>query len=400
MKKYAGGLSLLALAVCCSPAVGQSSPPRNDVIEDRLSPGNDRDVQGGAGFENDGREGRIQGRVDADDARRVRDVESNREDRLNRGDREERMTRDQRNQRADRENWNEERRNAARDGNEARIQMFYTKKLENMNNSVVQLSRFAEQRSEARDIQEFAQKLAQGHSELNARLESLNAEGEYAERDNRDDEAAQRRSAAYRGNRNDDRNADRDNVRQEARDEVRDEAREQARDRNDVLAEVDKRAYQNRNQNARNAERNWDERDQAKHDEHAKHGEQAKHDDRAKHGDHGRAMAAHQGQSAALKQICKIEKEAAQNYLDRTQQMLERYNGQDFDMAFLGFQIGSHTWALSELNAMQGVGDEEFQKVVADAKQKMEQHLKQAKQLSKKYEDKEGSNRDRNRDRG
>lgn len=392
MKKYAGGLSLLALAVCCSPAVGQSSPPRNDVIEDRLSPGNDEGVQGGAGFENDGREGRVQGRVDADDARRVRDVETDREDRLNRGEREERMTRDQRNQRVDRENWNEERRNAARQGNEARIQMFYTKKLENMNNSVVQLSRFAEQRSESRDIQEFAQKLAQGHSELNARLENVKAEGEYADRDNRDDEESQRRSAAYRGNRNADRDADRDNARQEARDEVRDEAREQARDRNDerndALAEVDKRAYQNRNQNARNAERNWDERDQAKHDEHAKHG------------DHGRAMAAHQGQSAALKQICKIEKEAAQNYLDRTQQMLERYNGQDFDMAFLGFQIGSHTWAISELNAMQGVGDEEFQKVVADAKQKMEQHLKQAKQLSKKYEDKEGSNRDRNRDRG
>jgi len=375
----------LALAVCCSPAIGQSTPPRNDVIEDRLSPGNDRDVQGGAGFENDGPEGRIQGRYDADDERRVRDVQTEREGRVIRGDRDERMNRSERSdrdQRADRNNWNEDRRQAAAQGNEARVQMFFTKKLENMNDSVVQLSRFAEQRSESRDIQEFAQKLAKGHSELNARLEKLNAGGAYADRADRDADDAQQRSAAYRGNRD----ADRD-----ARDADRDQARIQDRDeeRADALADVDERARQNRNPNVRDAVRGEEERRHADRNRNADHGDRA------------HAMAGHQGQqAAALKEICKIEKEAADNYLDRTQRMLEQYQGQDFDMAFLGFQIGSHTWALSELNAMQGVGDDEFQKVVADAKQKMEQHLKRAKELSKKYEDKEGENRDRNRNRG
>lgn len=90
-----------------------------------------------------------------------------------------------------------------------------------------------------------------------------------------------------------------------------------------------------------------------------------------------------------LNQVLNIERKATQNYLRSSNQMLERYQGQDFDMGYLGFQIGSHTWTIAELNALKNVGDDKFQKLVRETSTKLENHLQKAKELSKKYEDQE-----------
>ncbi|MCA9110015.1 MAG: hypothetical protein KDA52_08725, partial [Planctomycetaceae bacterium] len=89
--------------------------------------------------------------------------------------------------------------------------------------------------------------------------------------------------------------------------------------------------------------------------------------------------------------LLRIDRNALQNYLDSSQKMLKQYEGQDFDMGFLGFQIGSHTWALAELDAMGSVGDEQFQEIVNDSRDQLKKHLQKAQQLAKQLED------DRNR---
>lgn len=85
-------------------------------------------------------------------------------------------------------------------------------------------------------------------------------------------------------------------------------------------------------------------------------------------------------------QILAIDRQATENYVKSSTEMLKKYDGQDFDMGFLGFTIGSHTWALSELKAMNSVGDAEFQKLIGDATEKTEQHLAKAQELSKQFE--------------
>ena len=86
---------------------------------------------------------------------------------------------------------------------------------------------------------------------------------------------------------------------------------------------------------------------------------------------------------APLHRILQIDRQATENYVQSTTEVLSRYQGQEFDMGFLGFTIGSHTWALAELKAMDSVGDEKFQKLINDATTKVEQHMMKAEELSK-----------------
>ena len=83
-----------------------------------------------------------------------------------------------------------------------------------------------------------------------------------------------------------------------------------------------------------------------------------------------------------LHRILTIDRQATENYIQSTTEMLSKYQGQEFDMGFLGFTIGSHTWALAELRAMDSVGDEKFQKLISDATVKVEQHMMKAEELS------------------
>lgn len=99
-----------------------------------------------------------------------------------------------------------------------------------------------------------------------------------------------------------------------------------------------------------------------------------------------RTAAREAGEHDAFTKLCQINHNAARNHQDASKRLLEQYTGQDFDMAFLGMQIGSHTWLLSELQALHGVGTPEFQEIVTSATQSVEHHLQQAKDLAKKLE--------------
>lgn len=67
--------------------------------------------------------------------------------------------------------------------------------------------------------------------------------------------------------------------------------------------------------------------------------------------------------------------------------MLGEYQGQDFNMAFLGQQCVAHTMMLAELKAIESEGPQEMRSVAQEAKTKVEQHLEKVKQLAKKLED-------------
>ncbi len=100
-----------------------------------------------------------------------------------------------------------------------------------------------------------------------------------------------------------------------------------------------------------------------------------------------RTAAREAGEHDAFTRLCQINHTAARNHREMSKRLLEQYQGQDFDMAFLGMQIGGHSWLLSELQALSGVGTPEFQEIVTSARQSVEHHLEQAKALSKKLED-------------
>ncbi|TWT72862.1 DUF4142 domain-containing protein [Allorhodopirellula solitaria] len=87
------------------------------------------------------------------------------------------------------------------------------------------------------------------------------------------------------------------------------------------------------------------------------------------------------------KQLCEIGEKACDNALKMTKEMLGNYEGQDFSMAFLGQQCVAHTMMLAELRAIESSGPEELQPVAAEAANKVEKHLEEAKKLAKKLED-------------
>lgn len=81
-----------------------------------------------------------------------------------------------------------------------------------------------------------------------------------------------------------------------------------------------------------------------------------------------------------------IAQQAAANEVALNKKLLENYQGADFDMAYLGQQIGAHTQMLAVLHAVKNVGDENFQKAVADGIQTTEEHIALAQQISHKIE--------------
>lgn len=87
--------------------------------------------------------------------------------------------------------------------------------------------------------------------------------------------------------------------------------------------------------------------------------------------------------TTSLHRILNIERQATEHYVQSTTEMLSSYQGQEFDMGFLGFTIGSHTWAIAELKALNSVGDDKFQKLISDATTKVQQHMARAEELSR-----------------
>lgn len=88
-------------------------------------------------------------------------------------------------------------------------------------------------------------------------------------------------------------------------------------------------------------------------------------------------------------ELCKLMEKACDNSLQMTKQMLQKYDGQDFAMAYLGQQIVAHTAMLAELQAIESSGFQSLHSIAKTGIKKTEDHLQTAKQLAKKFEDKE-----------
>ncbi|TWU25417.1 hypothetical protein Pla52o_17180 [Novipirellula galeiformis] len=85
-------------------------------------------------------------------------------------------------------------------------------------------------------------------------------------------------------------------------------------------------------------------------------------------------------------EFCQIGEQACDFALKMTKDMLNQYEGQDFNMAYLGQQTVAHINLLSELKAIESAGPQELQPIVQQAATKVQAHLEQAKQLAKKLE--------------
>ncbi len=104
----------------------------------------------------------------------------------------------------------------------------------------------------------------------------------------------------------------------------------------------------------------------------------------------GRSGGAMQGQGGAvIAQLNQICQQAKQNELQMTKEMLGKYEGQNFDMGYLGQQICAHTTMLAELRALRNVGPQEFQKLVQKGEQATQMHLEEAKKIAHSLEGKE-----------
>jgi predicted outer membrane protein len=78
----------------------------------------------------------------------------------------------------------------------------------------------------------------------------------------------------------------------------------------------------------------------------------------------------------------KIGKRAGELNLQLTKDLLNKYQGHEFDMAYVGQQIVAHTHMLANLKAMEENTTGEFQMVVKDGIKTTEMHLNHAKELS------------------
>lgn len=215
------------------------------------------------------------------------------------------------------------------------VSEYYAGKLMLMDQSTIQLAKLAEERSTNAQIKEFAKMLIEEHTKCSEKLrESAPDVVEITEVDS----LVVTRAAGYRG----------------------------SPDSNDKTNTVDKP-----DQPATNPEQKADVSEKPVGDPNERDVKK-------------RARTAHE--MSTLHQVLAIDREATRNYMQSSSDMLEKYQGQDFDMGFLGFTIGSHTWALAELKALDSVGDEKFQKLIADATMKVEQHLSKAQELSKEFE--------------
>jgi predicted outer membrane protein len=78
----------------------------------------------------------------------------------------------------------------------------------------------------------------------------------------------------------------------------------------------------------------------------------------------------------------KIGKRAGEIHLQMTKDLLNKYQGRDFDMAYVGQQIAAHTQMLANLKAMEENTSGEFQTVVKEGLKTTEMHLNHAKEIS------------------
>lgn len=84
-----------------------------------------------------------------------------------------------------------------------------------------------------------------------------------------------------------------------------------------------------------------------------------------------------------------LQRKAAELELSMTKQMLSKYEGQDFDMGYLGQQMVAHTKMLACLTAAKDVGPQEFQTTLEEGIATTRAHMQHAQQIAARIQDKE-----------
>lgn len=91
-----------------------------------------------------------------------------------------------------------------------------------------------------------------------------------------------------------------------------------------------------------------------------------------------------ESQDPLVSKLTSIAEKASKKHTEMVKEDLQGLEGNEFDMAFVGYQIACHTTAVATLESMDGVGSSEFQSLIQNAGQKMTSHLDKAKQLAEK----------------
>jgi predicted outer membrane protein len=102
--------------------------------------------------------------------------------------------------------------------------------------------------------------------------------------------------------------------------------------------------------------------------------------------------AAGQGEQrgGAMQQIAR---ETAQRCLQRTKEILNEKQGAQFDECYIGQQVMAHVGMLAKLEASQNHVSPEFQQVIRESTQTVEQHLKEAQTIARSLEQQGGGQR-------
>jgi predicted outer membrane protein len=87
--------------------------------------------------------------------------------------------------------------------------------------------------------------------------------------------------------------------------------------------------------------------------------------------------------------MARLQRKSAELELQMTKQMLSQYEGQDFDMGFLGQQTVAHTKMLACLTAAKDVGPQEFQATLEEGITTTREHLQHLKQIAATVKNKE-----------
>jgi len=90
-------------------------------------------------------------------------------------------------------------------------------------------------------------------------------------------------------------------------------------------------------------------------------------------------------------QLVAVLDQAADTELQMTKQMLQEYQGQDFEMGYIGQQIVAHTCMLAKLQALKNSGPQELQQMATQGEQTARQHLDMAKQIAQQLKDKDSA---------
>jgi predicted outer membrane protein len=90
--------------------------------------------------------------------------------------------------------------------------------------------------------------------------------------------------------------------------------------------------------------------------------------------------------NSAVDQLVSLEKQIAKHCTQALRDELQQKQGAEFDMCYIGSQIGAHMQMLSALEVLSQQGPEQIQQVAQKAQPIVQQHLDHAKNLAKQLE--------------